>query len=605
MDVRIAGAPPGVVLGQKIKLFFNRLVRADLAEPQIEGLPIPLSILATDIGTGERVVYRDGSLTQAMRASMSVPGLIAPVSYRGRKLVDGGLVDNLPVREVRERCAADVVIAADVGSPPLEPEQVGGLLSVTAQMVALLSSQNVAASIAMLRPQDIYIQPELGPITSADFGRHEEAAARGRAAAEAASTRLGALSLDEVAYAEWRGRLAVRDEALPRIDEVQVSGLKRADEALVRRHLALREGQPLDTTLLTRDLMRVYGDGYYERVDYTVQRLAGRNVLSVMPIEKSWGPDYLRLGLQLDSNQAQGSSYQLRAGYQKTWINSLGGELMFSAEIGNRTGVGVEWYQPLSIDQRWFADLAAAHGQERVDYFVYDQRIAEYRQLRSTLELAAGLNLRELGQLRLGWRQVQTENRLKTGLDIFSAVTERGAGGWQASLDIDQLDRLYFPRSGWSVQASWFHALHGDYSRAWLQLRGAYPFGDTVVGARASWTGSPRGELPLHDAARLGGFQNLTAYATGQLIGDEVAYAQLRVERIIGRLPLGLRGDMRLGLALEAGKVADPYTLQQHAGWLPSVAVYLGGETPVGPAYIGFGRGRSGATNAYLFIGTP
>ena len=92
---------------------------------------------------------------------------------------------------------------------------------------------------------------------------------------------------------------------------------------------------------------------------------------------------------------------------------------------------------------------------------------------------------------------------------------------------------------------------------------------------------------------------------TGQFVADTVHYGHLRAERIIGRLPLGLRGDMRLGVALEAGKVADPYTIQQHTGWLPSVAVYLGGETPVGPAYIGLGRGRSGATNDYLFIGTP
>ncbi|MCH2218857.1 MAG: patatin-like phospholipase family protein, partial [Dechloromonas sp.] len=86
----------GVVTGQKIKLFFNQLVRANLGERNIEDLPLPLSIVATDIGTGERVVFRDGPLTQAMRASMSVPGLLAPVDFRGYKLVDGGLVDNLP-----------------------------------------------------------------------------------------------------------------------------------------------------------------------------------------------------------------------------------------------------------------------------------------------------------------------------------------------------------------------------------------------------------------------------------------------------------------------------------------------------------------------------
>ena len=72
---------PGVVAGQKIKLFFNQLVRANTGEPEIQKLPLQVSIIATDIGTGERVVFRDGSLTQAMRASMSVPGLMAPLQY--------------------------------------------------------------------------------------------------------------------------------------------------------------------------------------------------------------------------------------------------------------------------------------------------------------------------------------------------------------------------------------------------------------------------------------------------------------------------------------------------------------------------------------------
>lgn len=60
-----------------------------------------------------------------------------------------------------------------------------------------------------------------------------------------------------------------------------------------------------------------------------------------------------------------------------------------------------------------------------------------------------------------------------------------------------------------------------------------------------------------------------------------------------------------MGAALEAGRLSDPFTLQQHNGWLYSLAVYLGGETPIGPACVGLGLGRNGATNAYLFIGTP
>ena len=150
-----AVVPPGVVSAQKIKLFINRLVHADAGELELQQLPLPVSIIATDIGTGERVVLRRGSLTQAMRASMSVPGLMAPLSLDGRKLVDGGLVDNLPVREVRERCGAEVVIAVNVGTAPLKPEEVSGLLTVSAQVLALLTEQNVQSTLAALTPADI------------------------------------------------------------------------------------------------------------------------------------------------------------------------------------------------------------------------------------------------------------------------------------------------------------------------------------------------------------------------------------------------------------------------------------------------------------------
>ena len=109
----------------------------------------------------------------------------------------------------------------------------------------------------------------------------------------------------------------------------------------------------------------------------------------------------------------------------------------------------------------------------------------------------------------------------------------------------------------------------------------------------------------MSDAATLGGFLNLSAFATGQLIGDDIRYAHVRAERIVGRLPLGLRGDMRLGLALEAGKVGKPYAEMRFTGWLDSTTAYLGGETPLGPVYVGLARSSQGPTNAYSILGTP
>ena len=126
-----------------------------------------------------------------------------------------------------------------------------------------------------------------------------------------------------------------------------------------------------------------------------------------------------------------------------------------------------------------------------------------------------------------------------------------------------------------------------------------------MLNASFSYQGSLQGTLPIYDAGTLGGFHNLGGFAPNQLVGDDIRYFGLRAEKIIGRLPLGLRGDMRAGLALETAKVGRPYTETHRTGWLNSATLYLGGETPLGPVYLGYGQSDAGVSSVYLFIGTP
>jgi len=165
----------GALAGEKLKLFFNQLVRAELGARSIEDLPLPLAIIATDIGTGERVAIRSGELTSAMRASMSVPGLMTPVLREGHKLVDGGITDNLPIEEARSLCKADLLIVVDVAAPLLKPEEVTGVVTVLEQVVNLITEQNRVKSRERLQPGDIYIAPDLQDITSTAFTRQLDA----------------------------------------------------------------------------------------------------------------------------------------------------------------------------------------------------------------------------------------------------------------------------------------------------------------------------------------------------------------------------------------------------------------------------------------------
>jgi NTE family protein len=595
--------PPGVLSGQKIKLFFNRLVQSDVNERMLEQLPLPVSIVATDIATGERVVFRDGSLTQAMRASMSVPGLMTPVEYRGRKLVDGGLVDNLPIQEVRERCDAQVVIAVNVGTPPLKASEISGLLSISTQMVAILTEQNVTRSLALLKPADIYIKPDLEGVSAGDFDRSAEAADRGLAATKLA-LQLQKLSVDAETYATWRNRWHPPADQPSMVDAIEITGLHTVNPAAVSRHIEQKPGTPLDVATLNRDLLRAYGEGYFERVDYSMTRDGDRNVLRIMPVEKSWGPDYLRLGLNLNSSVTGQSSFSVRAAYQKTWLNALGGELLYSAELGTNTGLGVDYYQPLDAAQRYFVDAAATFRRETMALFANDLRISDYRNSVARTSMSLGVNLGMVGQARLGWREARHQLEIETGLPLLP-VDVLSSSGPLLSIEIDRRDQLHISASGWSARASWFESANGNYNKLALDMDGSVQVKDWVIGARGTYTGSTFGRLPPQEMGRLGGFMNLSGFSTDQLMGNKVSYGHIRAERILGRMPLGVRGDLRVGVALEAGKVGVPLSEPQRTGLLSSVLVYGRAETPFGTAYVGLGRSGSGSANAYVFIGTP
>jgi NTE family protein len=596
-------AAHGVVGGQKIKLFFNTLVGADRGERTIESLPLPVAIVATDIGTGEKVVFRSGELSTAMRASMSVPALLAPVPYRGRHLVDGGLVDNLPIDEVMAACRSDVVIAVDVGSPLAKPEDVATLRAITGQTIGVLTEQNSERSRAMLRPGDVYIRPALPGITAADFNAFRAGAESGRQAAEAQAAALARYSLPQPQYDAWAATLKTPLPARPRVDEVRITGLKRINRDYVARHLHIRPGDPFDAEQLERDLARVYGDGDVENVDYRLVTEDGRTVLNIVVTEKSWGPDYLRSGVFIEATD-QETEFAFRAAYHRKWVNTLGAEWLSGFQAGERSNLYTEFYQPLDARQRWFVEPALGLSRDRINVYEDDNRIAEYliRQKRAFINV--GANIGVLGALRVGYLYRKLDTTVETGAPQLR-TGEATLKGWQARLEFDQFDRPFFPRTGWYARVAYFDPQDKDYSRLSGDLRAARPWGPYVLNARFVYLGAPKGRLPLGDAGGLGGFLQLSGYTRDQILAGDLRFASVRGERVIGRMPLGLRGDLRIGVSLEAGRARDRYTETHLDGWQQAGAVYLGGETPLGPVYVGYGRAKGGHGSLYLFLGLP
>lgn len=599
----------GAVAGEKFKLFFNELVHSDPGDRNIEELPLPLTLIATDIGTGERVALREGNLASAMRASMSVPGVIAPVIRDGHKLVDGGLVDNVPIREVHERCGAEVVVAVNVGSPLLKPEEVTGVVSVVGQVVNLLTEQNVIRSLELLKAGDVYLKPDLGDITVPDFTRLLDAAAAGRKAALAAADKLRALSVSPAEYREWRARVRLAPQQAPIIDEIRLAETRFINPRELRDGIRQREGQPLDTKALAEDLVLFYSRGDLRNLDYSILRERDKTVLKLTPIEKPWGPDYLRFGMNLSSDFSRESPYNLRALYRKTWINSKGAEWLATFQLGSDQSLATEFYQPFDDRQRGFIRPFGSVGLARAGIFLDGDRLAEYRLRDTRAGFDVGANLGVYGLASVGWLERHLRSTLDTGPTIFPDSTLR-FGGATAKLALDTQDFAFFPTRGYRVDVNYFDAQHvsgglREYGRAEARLGGAWSLGDLIVLGSLEGGKATHGPLPLGDTFSLGGQGRLSAFAPGQILGEEYGLGTMHVQWRLTR-PMPILGLSLLGgVALETGRMRRPITEPTLTGRLDSYGIYFAANTPLGPVYLGYADTKNRPGRFYLFIGTP
>jgi NTE family protein len=603
----------GALAGEKLKLFFNQLVHSELGERSIEQLAIPLAIIATDIGTGERVAIRTGNLTSAMRASMSVPGLMAPVQRENRKLVDGGLTDNLPVAEVKALCNADVVIAVNVGSPLFKPAEVTGVVTVIGQVVNILTEQNVEKSRLLLGPGDIYIQPDLEDITSTSFTRQLDAAKRGREAALAASDRLRRYSLPEREFLTWQGSVRLAGKPMPPVvDKVEIAQTRFVNPETLRSGIRQKEGEALDTQALATDLVAEYSQGDLHSLDYSVVRERDKTILRITPVEKPWGPSYVRFGLGLASDFRAESEYNFRALYRRTWMNPLGAEWLTTAQIGSEQGINTEFYQPLDRTHVSYLRFFASAGLRKLPIFVNGDRLAVYRIQENRVGAEAGMNLGASGRASVGWVERSLGSVLDTGPNAFLNASER-VGGPTATISIDTYDQPFFPTRGLKLDVTHFDALRASsnapgfspYSRSEARLGVALSHDRFTYLAGLEGGTALKGTLPLADAFTLGGPRRMSGFAHDQMLGGDYMFGRLEGQyRLNFDSPLfGL--SLIGGVLAEAGRMNKLLTDTSLAGWQHSYGAYLAANTFLGPVYLGVADAKNGKGRFYLFIGSP
>jgi NTE family protein len=599
----------GLVTGVQLETMLREVARFP-GYHDFDTLPIPYRAVATDLVTGKAVVFDEGELANVMRASMAVPGAVSPAEYRGMILVDGMLTSNLPV-EVGRAMGADIIIAVNVGTPLLKREELNNIFGVASQMLSILTEQNVQASLAQLKPTDILITPELGDFSTGDFDHLAKIAPLGEAATRKMADRLAPLALPLAEYEALRKRqqVAVKLDARP-VDEIRFENLQTVNPEAAKAVMETRVGEPLDNARLDADMRRLYGTGDFEHVNYRVLDIAGRRVLSNEAAEKAWGPNYLRLGIGLYSDFGGETYFSLLAGHRMTWLNSLGAELRTDAQLGFSNGVRVEFYQPLSVHGSAFVAPRVGWRLDRADIYRGSDRVAVYNVEKSDIGLDVGLHMKGYGEFRAGVEGGRLVPRLDTGpsfIDPSDVTYKRGA--FRSQLIFDRLDNVDFPRDGWGVGAEVYASstdLGADtgYNKWSAVGSTVQSFGENTLRLRATAGGKLGSDpLPNYDRFTWGGFLRQSGYTTGQLINAEFTFGQLIYYRRImrGSILDGAYG----GLSLEAGRYKQPLVQGNPSGDLKSLAVFVSADTPLGPAYLGYGLAEDGAKALYFFLGRP
>ncbi len=608
-------APQGTVSTRVLEVLLRRLTLPVRHVSRFDALPIPYRAVATDMESGEALVLQEGDLAHAMRASMSVPGVFTPIEWGERLLGDGGLVNNLPV-DVARAMGARQVIAVNVGTPLAPRKSLGSLLGLTAQMVNILTEQNVKRSLATLWDDDLLITPDLADYGSGDFVKAAEIIRAGEAAAEALVPRLRAYAVSPEAYAAWRAQHQTMNLPPPRVVAVRFEGSELTRPERYAPVLDSRVGDPFDSDKAVRDTRLLAASGDYARVDFRLSPTPVGDALIFELEDKPWGPNYFRIGLDLSTDGAGSSHFNLRVSHNRHWLNRLGGEWRNQLTLGRNPRVFTELYQPLSQEVGTATDWFVAAWLEGVGRptSLYDGRGDESAQLQRR-SVGAGLDLGRpygrRGEVRLGfwhqtWRWHERIASVPLDPDLLSRTQRiqglRASGRW------DLLDDANFPRSGWRTTLTGLvgsqRGTDQSVQRLELEASRADSWGIDTLGLSLRAAASRQGREQLGGAYTLGGFHQLSGLETDQLSGNAVLLGRATWYRRLTDAPVFTRGWF-FGGSLEAGNTwPDARDLKpSHLRWAGSV--FVGADTGLGPLYLALGTARRGSTAVYLFIGRP
>jgi len=598
--------PLGAIEGQHLDQIFHRILLSVQNTSDFDQLPIPFRAVATDLVTGDEVVLSGGSLPDALRASMSVPGVFAPVHLNGQMLVDGGMANNLPVSVVREM-GADIVIAVDISSPLLKEQQLKSILKVTEQLTNFLTRSNTERQIALLGPGDILLVPDLEGYSSADFQIANEVAEI--AFNTAMSQRETLVSLSVPAY-RAPGRFDSTEQAFEEyfVHFIDIDNQSVLDDELIRSRLDVKPGQPLNVAALEKSVDRIYSLDVFKSVTYDLIRNENDETgVKIRAEPRLWGPNYLQFGLEFSNDFSGNSDFKLGAAYTRNALNSLGGEMRAVAAIGREDELTFNFYQPIDKRARWFVETELFGRRQRFNVWEEEVQVATLEIAGAGLILGIGRNFSTTDLVQLNYQAFRGDADLITGSLDFPLDDEVEIGELQLEYRHDSLDSLWFPTSGSFHRLGFRYADEAlgaalDYEQ--VQAAGSLVFskGKNILLLNYELGYSFDDAAPVERWYELGGFSRLSGLVPDQLSGRQLGLFSLAYQRRLNDIDLV---RTYAGITLEAGNIWHYSDDMSFGDLRTSGSIFVGAATPIGPVYLAWGYSDNGDSAAYFYLGNP
>ena len=599
--------PTGLIQGQKLTQLLRRATLPVAGISDFDHLPTPFRAVATDLETGAAVVMGSGDLTTAMRASMSAPGVLTPVERDGRVLIDGGVVENLPI-DVARTMGVDVLIVVDTGFPLRTRDKLTSLTSVSNQALAILVRRDSERQLATLGAHDVLLTPALGDLASYDFSAVARALKAGEVVARDAARQLDALASGPAGSEAANAQFA-RSIPTPTVQFVKPEPGSERYQRQINEYFKDQVGKPLQPDVLASRIETFYGRGTLENLDYHLASTPdGATGLLFSARRNSWGPNYLRLGLALQDDFTGNSQFNAAARLAFTELNAQGAEWIWDLKIGASPRIATEFYQPIGNLGGYFVAPHLQAEAHDVPQLVGTTQIGEFRARSFEYGLDLGRELGNWGEMRGGLLDTRGSTRVRLGdLSVPEISYHTNAGFLRFSYD--RLDSSNFPHSGQALTLDWRFEQPGRGARGsdliTLDWRAAWTHGrDTALAWISGGSTVGGSDTNVRSYFPLGGFLNLSGLAAQSLAGPYYGVVRAVYYRNVGTGGEGvLNVPAYAGISLELGNVWTQRSAVSFNSARRDAALFFGADTYIGPAYLAVGYDEGGTTAFYLFLG--